>query len=105
MVRITFLAEKGDFFPSTASRLALGPTQSPVHWIPRFVFTEEKRQEREADHSPQFSVEVQKGAAVTPLLHSPTPPLPHLCSLQGAQLIKYRNKFTFLTVKKFSCFY
>jgi hypothetical protein len=25
--------------------------------------------------------------------------------LQGAQLIKYRNKFTFLTVKKFSCFY
>jgi hypothetical protein len=49
---------------STASRLVLGPTQSPIQWIPGVLFPGVKRPGREADHSPPSSAEVKNGGGV-----------------------------------------
>jgi hypothetical protein len=47
-------------FPFAAmSRLALGPTQPPIQWIPKALFPGIKRPDRQADHSPPSSVEVK----------------------------------------------
>jgi hypothetical protein len=59
---------------STASRLALGPTQGV------------KRQGREADRSPLPSADVKNGEAMSPL--------PHTSSWRGAQLTNSRHNFT-----------
>jgi hypothetical protein len=45
---------------STSSRLALGPTQPPIQWVPGVLSPGVKRQGREADHSPPTSAEVKK---------------------------------------------
>jgi hypothetical protein len=45
---------------STSSRPALGPTQSPIQWVPGALSPGVKRPGREADHSPPTSVGVKK---------------------------------------------
>jgi hypothetical protein len=51
--------ELGIFF-TTASRTALGPTQSPIQWVPGTLPLGVKRPGREADHSPPSSAEVRE---------------------------------------------
>jgi len=47
------------FLYATASRSALGPTQTPIHWVPEALSPEVKRPERKADHSSACSTEVK----------------------------------------------
>jgi hypothetical protein len=49
-----------NFLFSTWSRPALGPTQSPIQWVPGAHFPGVKGQRHEADHSPPASIEVKK---------------------------------------------
>jgi hypothetical protein len=49
----------GIFLFTTMSRMALGPTQLPIPWVPAALSLEVKRPRREADHSPPSSSEVQ----------------------------------------------
>jgi hypothetical protein len=60
----------GIFLFTTASRPALGPTQSPIQWVPGALFLGIKRQGREADHSPPSSAEVKN-----PWSYASIPPL------------------------------
>jgi hypothetical protein len=48
----------GIYLHPTASRPALGPTQSPVQWVPGALFLGVKRPGREAAYSPSSSAEV-----------------------------------------------
>jgi hypothetical protein len=48
-----------DFLLPTPSRPVLGPTQSPIQWVPGALSPEVKRPGREADHSPPTSAEVK----------------------------------------------
>jgi hypothetical protein len=57
---------------TTASRPALGPTQSPIQWVPGALSLGVKRQGREADHSPPSSAEVKERVEL--YLHSPSTP-------------------------------
>jgi hypothetical protein len=57
------------FLFSIASRLALGPTQSPIQCIPVALSPGVKRLKREADHSFSSSTEVKNGGAIPPLPH------------------------------------
>jgi hypothetical protein len=52
----------------TASRLALGPTQPPIQWVPGALSLGVKRPEREADHSPPSSAEVKNAWSYTTTL-------------------------------------
>jgi hypothetical protein len=79
--------ELGIFLFTTASRPALGPTQSPIRWEAGALSLGIKRPGREADYSPPFTAEVKE--CVELYLHSPNTP-----SWRGAQL-KHRNNFTF----------
>jgi hypothetical protein len=45
---------------STSSRPALGPTQSPIPWVPGPLSPGANREGREADHSPPTNSEVKK---------------------------------------------
>jgi hypothetical protein len=47
------------FLFSTASRLALGPTQPPIQWILEALSPGPKRPGREGDHSRPSSAEVK----------------------------------------------
>jgi hypothetical protein len=49
-----------NFHFSMSSRLALGPTQLPIQWVPRALSPGVKRPGREADLSPPTSTEVKK---------------------------------------------
>jgi hypothetical protein len=69
----------GIFLFTTVSRMALGPTQPPVHWVPGALSLGVKRPGREADHSPPSIAEVKD--CVELYLHSPNMP-----SWHGAQL-------------------
>jgi hypothetical protein len=51
------------------SKLALGPAQPPVQWIPLTVSFGLKWQGCEADHSLPSSAEVKNGGALPPLPH------------------------------------
>jgi hypothetical protein len=42
-------------------RLELGPTQSPIEFLPPPLSLGTKRQEREAEHSPTFSAVAMNG--------------------------------------------
>jgi hypothetical protein len=58
----------GIFLFTTASRPALGSTQSPIQWIPEAISLGLKRPGREAGHSPQSSAEViNVCGAISPL--------------------------------------
>jgi len=46
------------FLFATESKLALGPTQHLIQWVPADISLGVKRPEHEADHSPTCSVEV-----------------------------------------------
>jgi hypothetical protein len=50
----------GIFLFITASRTALGPTQTPIQWVPGSLSLRVKRLRREADHSPPSSAEVKE---------------------------------------------
>jgi hypothetical protein len=49
-----------NFLFFTASRLAMGPTQPPIQWVPETLSPGVNRHGREADHSPPTSSEVKK---------------------------------------------
>jgi hypothetical protein len=53
--RVRFSAGLGIFLLTTASRMALVPTQPPIQWIPGALSLGVKRPECEADHSSPFS--------------------------------------------------
>jgi hypothetical protein len=50
----------GIYLFTTASRTALGPTQSPIKWVPGALSLGVKRPGREADHSLPSSAEVKE---------------------------------------------
>jgi hypothetical protein len=52
-------ADFGVFLFTTASILALGPTEPPIQWVAGALSLEIKRPEGEADHSPPSSIEVK----------------------------------------------
>jgi hypothetical protein len=65
----------GIFLFTTASRTALGPTQSPIQGVPGALSLGVKRPMREADYSPPSSAEVKNVWSYTS-----TPPMSSLCS-------------------------
>jgi hypothetical protein len=77
----------GIFLFTTASRMALGPTQPPIQWAPGALSLWVKRPGSEADHSFPSSAEVKEWVEL--YLHSPNTP-----SWCGAQL-KHMGDFTF----------
>jgi hypothetical protein len=50
----------GIFLFTATSRIALGPAQPPVQWVPGALLLGVKWLDCEADHSPPFSAEVKK---------------------------------------------
>jgi hypothetical protein len=58
--RVRFPGGLGIFLFTTASRTALGPTQSPIQWVQGALSLEVKLPGREADYSPPFSAEVKE---------------------------------------------
>jgi hypothetical protein len=59
----------GIFLLTTASRVALGPTQPPIQWVPGALSLGVKQLGHEADHSPPSSAEVKERVEL--YLHSP----------------------------------
>jgi hypothetical protein len=57
----------GIFLFTTASRTALGPTQSPIQWVLGALSLGVKRLWREADHSPPSSAESRMCGVIHPL--------------------------------------
>jgi hypothetical protein len=51
------------------SRPTVGPTQTPVQWVPGALSPGLKRQGSKADHSPQYNAELKNGGAI-PALHN-----------------------------------
>jgi hypothetical protein len=70
--KVRFPAGAGTFLFTTASRTVLGPTQSPIQWVPGALSLGVKRPAREADHSPPSSAEVKECMEL--YLHSPDTP-------------------------------
>jgi hypothetical protein len=62
----------GIFLFTAASRQALGPSQSPIQWIPGALFLGVKQPAREADHSTSLLCRGQE--CVELYLHSPNTP-------------------------------
>jgi hypothetical protein len=60
----------GTFLFTTVFRTAVGPTQSPIQWVPGALFLGVKWPGREADHSPPSSAEVKNAWS-----HTSTPPI------------------------------
>jgi hypothetical protein len=77
----------GIFLFTTASRMALGPTQPPIQWVPGALSVGVKRPVREADHSHPSRAEVKECVGL--YLRSP-----NTTSWRGAQL-NHRDNFTF----------
>jgi hypothetical protein len=73
---VKFLVRCKIYLYSTASRLALGPTQPPIQRVTGMLSPGVKHQRYEADHSPPPSAEVKKGGAI--------PPPPHKSSWHSA---------------------
>jgi hypothetical protein len=59
----------GIFLFTTASRPVLGPTKSPIQWVPEALFLGVKRSGCEADHSSQSSAEVKNAWSYTSTPH------------------------------------
>jgi hypothetical protein len=60
--------ELGIFLFTTASRLALGPNQPPIQWVPGAISLGVRRPRRESDHSPPSSAEVKNAWKYTSAL-------------------------------------
>jgi hypothetical protein len=84
----------GIFLFTTVSRMALGPTQTPIKWVPDAISLGVKRLGNEADHSPPSIAEVKECMEL--YLHSPIMP-----SWHGAQLKSTGTTLPFT----FTCFY
>jgi hypothetical protein len=69
------------FLFTTMSRMALGPTQLPIHWVPGALSMVVKWPGHEADHLPLSSAEIKEWVEL--YLYSPNAP-----SWCGAQLKK-----------------
>jgi hypothetical protein len=54
-----------------------------IQWVPGEISSAVKRPDREADHSPQRSVEVKNGGGI--------PPLSGMSSWHSAYLIKHKD--------------
>jgi hypothetical protein len=67
--RVRFPVRAGNFFFTTASRTALGPTQPPIQWVPWALSLGVKRPGSKADNSPPSSAEFKE--CVELYLHSP----------------------------------
>jgi hypothetical protein len=61
----TWFAGAGIFLFSTASKLALGPTQPPIYWVPGALTPGLKRPERETNHSLPSGAEVNSAWSCT----------------------------------------
>jgi hypothetical protein len=76
---------QGFSFFATASRPALGPTQTLIQWVPRAISPGVKRPGREGDHSFPSSAEVKNAWSYTSIppicLHGMV-----LCQVQGLRL-------------------
>jgi hypothetical protein len=81
----------GIFLFTITSRMALGPTQPLIQWVPGALFLGVKRSGHEADHSPPSSAKVKE--CVELYLYSPNTP-----SWHSAQL-KHRDNFTFTIIR------
>jgi hypothetical protein len=55
----------GVFLFTTASRMALGPTQPPIQWVPGALSLGVKQLGHEADHSPPSSAKVKNAWSYT----------------------------------------
>jgi hypothetical protein len=60
----------GIFLYPTASRLALRPTQTPIHWVPVELSWGLNHPFCEADDSPLSNAEVKSDGALPPLLYA-----------------------------------
>jgi hypothetical protein len=79
-------SQRKESFPfTTPSRLVLGPTHSPIQWVPGALSQRLKRPEPEADHLFTFSAE-NVGAYTSANSHV----------VVAWCLIKYRGNFTFV---------
>jgi hypothetical protein len=76
----------GIFLFTTASRTALGPTHTPIQWVPGALSPAVKRLGRETDHSRPSSVQVKE--CVELYLHSQY-------AFMAWCLVKHRENFTF----------
>jgi hypothetical protein len=79
----------GIFLFTTVSRMALGPTQPPIQWVPGALSLGVKRPEREADCSPPSSAEVKNAWSYT----STTPKV-----FMAWYFVKHRDNFTFFII-------
>jgi hypothetical protein len=82
---VRFPTGTGNFLFTTTSRPALGPTQTPILWVPEALSLGLKGQGREDDHLPPYSAEVSAWSL---------PPLPQYALMAWLQK-KYGDNFTF----------
>jgi hypothetical protein len=61
---------RGNTLFSTASRLALGPTQPLIHWMPEDLSPKVRLLGHEAEHLSPSTAEAKNGGAVPPLMSS-----------------------------------
>jgi hypothetical protein len=83
---------QGIFLFATMSRLALEPTQTPIHWVPGVLFLEVKWPGCEADHLPPSSAKVKNAWSYTS-----TPPR-HLRDM----VLSYTQGYLYLLLSVFS---
>jgi hypothetical protein len=66
-VQFPAVAMMGFFLFATASRPVLGPTHSPIQWVPGALSPGVKRPGHEADHSPNLVPKLRMRGAIHPL--------------------------------------